>query len=58
MSAVSLVVFCWGLICLLSLSLSPQLNHLRCLQDFAEAQATYYAQCHHYMQDLQRELHK
>ncbi|XP_044030020.1 endophilin-B2-like isoform X8 [Siniperca chuatsi] len=32
------------------------LNHLRCLQDFAEAQATYYAQCHHYMQDLQREL--
>lgn len=33
-----------------------QLNHLRCLHDFAEAQATYYAQCHHYMQDLQREL--
>uniref|UniRef100_H2UB97 SH3 domain containing GRB2 like, endophilin B2 n=1 Tax=Takifugu rubripes TaxID=31033 RepID=H2UB97_TAKRU len=32
------------------------LNHLRCLHDFAEAQATYYAQCHHYMQDLQREL--
>ncbi|XP_033988953.1 endophilin-B2b isoform X2 [Trematomus bernacchii] len=37
---------------------STHLNHLRCLQDFAEAQATYYAQCHHYMQDLQRELHK
>ncbi|XP_020495729.1 endophilin-B2b isoform X6 [Labrus bergylta] len=35
---------------------STHLNHLRCLQDFAEAQATYYAQCHHYMQDLQREL--
>uniref|UniRef100_A0A3B5AV74 Endophilin-B2-like n=1 Tax=Stegastes partitus TaxID=144197 RepID=A0A3B5AV74_9TELE len=34
---------------------STHLNHLRCLQDFAEAQATYYAQCHHYMQDLQRE---
>ncbi|KAM9735887.1 endophilin-B2-like isoform 2-T2 [Menidia menidia] len=37
---------------------STHLNHLRCLQDFAEAQATYYAQCHHYMQDLQRELHR
>ncbi|XP_039634815.1 endophilin-B2b isoform X2 [Perca fluviatilis] len=37
---------------------STHLNHLRCLQDFAEAQATYYAQCHHYMQDLQRELNK
>nr|XP_040053093.1 endophilin-B2b isoform X2 [Gasterosteus aculeatus aculeatus] len=35
---------------------STHLNHLRCLQDFAEAQATYYAQCHHHMQDLQREL--
>ncbi|XP_070706411.1 endophilin-B2-like [Pempheris klunzingeri] len=35
---------------------STHLNHLRCLQDFAEAQATYYAQCHHYMHDLQREL--
>ncbi|XP_016517784.1 endophilin-B2 [Poecilia formosa] len=34
------------------------LNHLRCLQDFAEAQATYFAQCHHYMQDLQRELNR
>ncbi|XP_008322711.1 endophilin-B2b isoform X2 [Cynoglossus semilaevis] len=37
---------------------STHLNHLRCLQDFAEAQATYYAQCHHYMQELQRELHR
>uniref|UniRef100_A0A1A7XTP2 SH3-domain GRB2-like endophilin B2b n=2 Tax=Iconisemion striatum TaxID=60296 RepID=A0A1A7XTP2_9TELE len=37
---------------------STHLNHLRCLQDFAEAQAVYYAQCHHHMQDLQRELHR
>ncbi|GAA6227222.1 endophilin-B2-like isoform X1 [Lates japonicus] len=37
---------------------STHLNHLRCLQDFAEAQAIYYAQCHHYMQDLQRELNR
>ncbi|XP_047228017.1 endophilin-B2-like isoform X1 [Girardinichthys multiradiatus] len=37
---------------------STHLNHLRCLQEFAEAQATYYAQCHHYMQDLQRELNR
>ncbi|XP_069369636.1 endophilin-B2b isoform X4 [Paralichthys olivaceus] len=37
---------------------STHLNHQRCLQDFAEAQATYYAQCHHHMQDLQRELHR
>ncbi|XP_034457505.1 endophilin-B2-like isoform X4 [Hippoglossus hippoglossus] len=36
---------------------STHLNHQRCLQDFAEAQATYYAQCHHHMQELQRELH-
>ncbi|KAM3873890.1 endophilin-B2b [Diretmus argenteus] len=35
---------------------STHLNHLRCLHDFAEAQATYYAQCHQYMQDLQKEL--
>lgn len=35
---------------------STHLNHLRCLHDFAEAQATYFAQCHHYMQDLQKEL--
>ncbi|XP_076613701.1 endophilin-B2b isoform X2 [Chaetodon auriga] len=37
---------------------STHLNHLRCLHDFAEAQATYYAQCHHYVQDLQRELNR
>uniref|UniRef100_A0AAV2ISJ3 Endophilin B2 n=1 Tax=Knipowitschia caucasica TaxID=637954 RepID=A0AAV2ISJ3_KNICA len=35
---------------------STHLNHLRCLRDFAEAQATYHAQCHHYMHELQREL--
>ncbi|XP_071321488.1 endophilin-B2b isoform X4 [Trachinotus anak] len=35
---------------------STHLNHLRCLQDFAEAQATYYAQCHHYMLELRKEL--
>uniref|UniRef100_H3C8T5 SH3 domain containing GRB2 like, endophilin B2 n=1 Tax=Tetraodon nigroviridis TaxID=99883 RepID=H3C8T5_TETNG len=35
---------------------STHLNHLRCLHDFAEAQASYYAQCHHYTQELQREL--
>uniref|UniRef100_A0A8C7M088 SH3-domain GRB2-like endophilin B2b n=1 Tax=Oncorhynchus mykiss TaxID=8022 RepID=A0A8C7M088_ONCMY len=31
-------------------------NHLRCLHEFVEAQATYYAQCHQYMQELQKEL--
>ncbi|KAJ0012780.1 hypothetical protein NQD34_017114 [Periophthalmus magnuspinnatus] len=41
-----------------SLSFLRSLNHLRCLKDFAEAQATYYAQCHHYMHELQRELNK
>ncbi|KAM9841553.1 endophilin-B2-like [Aulostomus maculatus] len=35
---------------------STHLNHQRCLQDFAEAQATYYTQCYHYMLDLQKEL--
>ncbi|XP_029025447.1 endophilin-B2-like isoform X2 [Betta splendens] len=35
---------------------STHLNHLHCLRDFADAQATYYAQCHHYTQELQREL--
>ncbi|XP_077353326.1 endophilin-B2b isoform X2 [Festucalex cinctus] len=37
---------------------STHLNHQRCLQDFAEAQATYYAQCHHFMHELQRELNR
>ena len=37
-------------------SLSSQLNHLRCLHEFAEAQAKYYAQCHQFMLELQKEL--
>ncbi|MFT7817532.1 endophilin-B2-like isoform X10 [Arapaima gigas] len=35
---------------------STHVNHLRCLQEFVEAQATYYTQCHWLMQELQREL--
>lgn len=35
---------------------SSQAGHLRCLHEFAEAQARHYAQCHATMQDLQREL--
>nr|XP_017212794.1 endophilin-B2 isoform X4 [Danio rerio] len=35
---------------------STHVNHLRCLREFAEAQAMYYNQCHKYMQELQREL--
>ncbi|XP_071008354.1 endophilin-B2b isoform X9 [Oncorhynchus clarkii lewisi] len=35
---------------------STHVNHLRCLHEFVEAQATYYAQCHQYMQELQKEL--
>ncbi|XP_076764874.1 endophilin-B1-like isoform X1 [Xylocopa sonorina] len=35
---------------------SSQAGHLRCLHEFVEAQARYYAQCHAAMQDLQREL--
>uniref|UniRef100_A0AAZ1XNG2 Endophilin-B1 n=1 Tax=Oreochromis aureus TaxID=47969 RepID=A0AAZ1XNG2_OREAU len=31
-------------------------HHLRCLNDFVEAQTTYYAQCYHYMVDLQKQL--
>ena len=33
-----------------------QVNHLRCLHEFVEAQAAYYAQCHKHMQELQKEL--
>ncbi|TRY86358.1 hypothetical protein DNTS_016640 [Danionella cerebrum] len=33
-----------------------EVNHLRCLHEFVEAQAVYYAQCHRTMQDLQKEL--
>ncbi|XP_058842847.1 endophilin-B2-like isoform X9 [Acipenser ruthenus] len=35
---------------------STHVNHLRCLHEFVEAQATYYAQSHQYMQDLQKQL--
>ncbi|XP_012992669.1 endophilin-B2b isoform X8 [Esox lucius] len=35
---------------------STHVNHLRCLHEFVEAQVTYYAQCHQYMQELQKEL--
>lgn len=35
---------------------SSHVGHLRCLQEFAETQVRYHAQCHQIMQDLQREL--
>uniref|UniRef100_A0A673CCK4 Endophilin-B1 n=1 Tax=Sphaeramia orbicularis TaxID=375764 RepID=A0A673CCK4_9TELE len=35
---------------------STHAHHLRCLNDFVEAQATYYAQCYQYMVDLQKQL--
>lgn len=35
-----------------------QAHHLRCLNDFVEAQMTYYAQCYQYMVDLQKQLGK
>ncbi|GLH04776.1 Endophilin-A [Gryllus bimaculatus] len=35
---------------------SSHASHLRCLQEFAETQVRYHAQCHQIMQDLQREL--
>ncbi|XP_043913889.1 endophilin-B2 isoform X4 [Protopterus annectens] len=35
---------------------STHMNHLRCLKEFAEAQATYYAQCYQYTLDLQKQL--
>ncbi|XP_039659155.1 endophilin-B2-like isoform X3 [Perca fluviatilis] len=35
---------------------STHVNHLRCLHEFVEAQATYYKQCHFHMQELQKEL--
>lgn len=35
---------------------SAHANHLRCLNDFVEAQAAYYAQCQQFMIDLQKEL--
>uniref|UniRef100_A0AAQ6AFW7 Endophilin-B1 n=1 Tax=Amphiprion ocellaris TaxID=80972 RepID=A0AAQ6AFW7_AMPOC len=35
---------------------STHVNHLRCLNEFVEAQAAYYKQCHFHMQELQKEL--
>uniref|UniRef100_A0A8C6TIG0 Endophilin-B1 n=1 Tax=Neogobius melanostomus TaxID=47308 RepID=A0A8C6TIG0_9GOBI len=35
---------------------STHVNHLRCLNEFVEAQAVYYKQCHLHMQELQKEL--
>ncbi|KAJ8384895.1 hypothetical protein AAFF_G00197030 [Aldrovandia affinis] len=35
---------------------STHVHHLRCLHEFVEAQALYYAQCHQHMQELQKEL--
>ncbi|XP_064616184.1 endophilin-B1-like isoform X2 [Liolophura sinensis] len=35
---------------------STHAHHLRCLNDFIEAQVTYFAQCQQYMTDLQRQL--
>ncbi|XP_078327003.1 endophilin-B1-like isoform X2 [Crassostrea virginica] len=35
---------------------SAHAHHLRCLNDFIEAQLTYYAQCQQYISDLQRQL--
>ncbi|XP_062844347.1 endophilin-B2b isoform X4 [Trichomycterus rosablanca] len=35
---------------------STHVNHLRCLHEFVEAQAAYFAQCYKHMQDLQKEL--
>uniref|UniRef100_A0A8C5A7S9 Endophilin-B1 n=1 Tax=Gadus morhua TaxID=8049 RepID=A0A8C5A7S9_GADMO len=35
---------------------STHAHHLRCLNDFVEAQSTYYAQCYQYMTDLQKQL--
>uniref|UniRef100_A0A4W4G0K6 Endophilin-B1 n=1 Tax=Electrophorus electricus TaxID=8005 RepID=A0A4W4G0K6_ELEEL len=37
---------------------STHVNHLRCLHEFVEAQAAYYGQCHHVMQELQKELRR
>ncbi|XP_073499261.1 endophilin-B1 isoform X2 [Phyllobates terribilis] len=35
---------------------STHAHHLRCLNDFVEAQMTYFAQCYQYMLDLQKQL--
>eukprot|EP00106_Octopus_bimaculoides_P003313 XP_014770755.1 PREDICTED: endophilin-B1-like isoform X6 [Octopus bimaculoides] len=33
-----------------------QAHHLRCINDFIEAEMNYYAQCHQYMLDLRKQL--
>lgn len=35
---------------------SAHAHHLRCLNDFIEAQLTYYAQCQNYISELQQQL--
>ncbi|XP_043072716.1 endophilin-B1b isoform X3 [Puntigrus tetrazona] len=35
---------------------STHAHHLRCLNDFVDAQASYYAQCYQYMVNLQKQL--
>lgn len=35
---------------------SFQINHMRTLSDFVEAQACYFDQCHQHAQDLQKQL--
>ncbi|XP_028918782.1 endophilin-B2 isoform X1 [Ornithorhynchus anatinus] len=35
---------------------STHVNHLRCLHEFVESQATYYAQCYRHMLELQKQL--
>ncbi|RWS13501.1 endophilin-B2-like isoform X2 [Dinothrombium tinctorium] len=35
---------------------SAQTNHVRCLSEFVESQIEYYANCHNFMCELQREL--
>ncbi|XP_061119823.1 endophilin-B2-like isoform X2 [Conger conger] len=35
---------------------STHVHHLRCLHEFVEAQAAYYAMCHQHMLELQKEL--
>ena len=38
------------------MQLPPQTKHTRYLEEFVEAQAKYYSECHQAMQELQREL--
>ena len=41
---------------LLLSSYSFQINHMRTLTDFVEAQACYFDQCHQHAKDLQKQL--